>query len=246
MAVSGIYEIVNLVNGKRYVGSAVNLARRKADHIRRLRKQDHHSRALQSAWIKYGEEAFQFRTIVVCDRESLILEEQKAIDCKSEYNMTRAAGSCLGRVLQPETKAKIALAHKGRKLGPRTEEHRQKLSGALKGKPKSASVIEALQSARREYQFTEADKASRAEGMKRAYAEGRRPREKSEDHKRKISQGLLGYKPTDEARANQSAAQTGKKRGPYKLDPAKAEARREAGRRLAQQTNARRYGQPLQ
>lgn len=190
MAVSGIYEIVNLVNGKRYVGSAVNLARRKADHIRRLRKQDHHSRALQSAWIKYGEEAFQFRTIVVCDRESLILEEQKAIDCKSEYNMTRAAGSCLGRVLSDETKTKIADRRRGTKCPPRSEAHRQKLSEAQKGKMKSEAHMAALQNARRGYVLTDQDKLARAEGMRRAYANGLRNPSKDQNVRDKIAATL--------------------------------------------------------
>lgn len=51
-ASSGIYEIVNTINGKRYVGSAVSLKRRWVDHRRDLRAGKHHSRHLQNAWAK--------------------------------------------------------------------------------------------------------------------------------------------------------------------------------------------------
>lgn len=231
--ISRIYEIVNTINGRRYVGSAVNVRIRKNQHFTRLRKGTHHSKYLQRAWDKYGEASFLFRIIVECERKNLLLEEQKEIDRKSEYNMTRAAGSCVGRVVSDETRAKMSAAHRGKKRQPRSEEHRRNLSAALKGKPKPDHVMIALQAARSAYKFTDEDRKSRAEATRRAYAEGRRERTKSEEHRRKIAETLRGRKASDEARANQSAAQTGKKRGPYNLDPVKAEARKEAGRRLA-------------
>ena len=240
--ISGIYEIVNTITGKRYVGSAVNIRVRRNQHFRRLRKGDHHSTHLQSAWNKYGEAAFQFRLLLECSKDDLLIEEQKQIDRKSEYNMTKGAGSCLGRPVSLETRKKIAEAHMGRKLGPRGEEHRRLLSEANKGKSKSDAHMNALQQARRAYEFTEEDRQARSEGMKRAYAEGKREREKSPDHRAKIAETLKGRTPTDEARRNQSVAQTGKKRGKYKLNPEKSAARREAGKRLAAITNARRWG----
>lgn len=188
--ISGIYEIVNTLSGKRYVGSAVNLRIRRSQHFTRLRHGKHHSRYLQNAWDKYGEDAFVFRVISRCAPDQLLSEEQREIDRKSEYNMTKAAGSCLGRVLSEETKAKIAAAHTGKKHAPRSEEHRRNISAALKGKPKSASTMTALQAARRAYEFTDEDKAARSEGMRRAYAEGRRVREKSSDHCAKIADTL--------------------------------------------------------
>ena len=98
---SGIYAIVNKLNGKRYVGSAKVLSKRKREHFARLKKGNHHSTALQHAWDKYGEGAFVFDVLLTCSPESLLAEEQAEIDKKSEYNMTIAAGSCLGRVLSP-------------------------------------------------------------------------------------------------------------------------------------------------
>lgn len=47
---TGIYQIRNTANGKRYVGSAVKFAQRWRQHAHLLRKRKHHSRILQNAW----------------------------------------------------------------------------------------------------------------------------------------------------------------------------------------------------
>ena len=48
------------MNGKKYVGSAVNFKRRRRKHRKSLRKGTHHSPHLQNAWNKYGEDNFKF------------------------------------------------------------------------------------------------------------------------------------------------------------------------------------------
>ena len=59
----GIYKIINVINDKFYVGSAVDLKRRKTRHFSELRKNKHNNRHLQAAWNKYGEQAFVFVVI---------------------------------------------------------------------------------------------------------------------------------------------------------------------------------------
>jgi group I intron endonuclease len=56
----GIYKIINVINNKFYVGSAENFTRRKRIHWWMLRKGNHANKHLQSAWLKYGEQAFTF------------------------------------------------------------------------------------------------------------------------------------------------------------------------------------------
>ena len=56
----GIYKIINVVNNKFYVGSAVDFKRRKTRHFSELRTGKHNNRHLQAAWDKYGEQAFVF------------------------------------------------------------------------------------------------------------------------------------------------------------------------------------------
>lgn len=94
---SGVYEIVNTLDGKRYVGSAQDIPARWIVHQHFLRKGKHHSAKLQNAWNKYGEAVFELLVLEVCDRSRLYEVEQAHIDALSpEYNMTLIAESPRG------------------------------------------------------------------------------------------------------------------------------------------------------
>lgn len=58
-AVSGIYCIWNLKDGKIYVGSAVDLKERLHQHYKELTTNQHFNQHLQRAWNKYGEKNFK-------------------------------------------------------------------------------------------------------------------------------------------------------------------------------------------
>ena len=149
---TGIYEIRNTTNDKRYVGSAVNFAARWTKHLSQLRRGVHHSRRLQNAWNLHGEPAFEFRRLVVCGRAMLLTYEQAAMDAFSpEYNIRIKAESCLGVKRTPEFCAALSLRKKGqthseatkrmisekiKAIGgrPHTEESRRKMSESQKGK----------------------------------------------------------------------------------------------------------------
>jgi len=128
---TGIYEIVNLLNGKRYIGSAVWFNKRFSIHRSSLRRNAHHSQALQRAWNKHGKEAFVFRFMLICSKHLLLFYEQRAIDLlKPEYNVNPTAGSNLGNFHSPEAKAKIGAKALGRKHPPESVEARaSKLRG---------------------------------------------------------------------------------------------------------------------
>lgn len=150
---SGIYRIINSINGKIYIGSAVNIDKRWRDHISLLKKGRHHSRYLQNAWNKYGAYAFEFSIIEECDIPSLIAREQYFIDTLSpDYNVCKVAGSSLGvkrsdetrakigfvsRNISAETRAKIGAANKARKISSET---RAKISARQVGKTYSAET----------------------------------------------------------------------------------------------------------
>lgn len=102
-AQSGVYEIVNTVNGKRYIGSAVSFKKRWGVHRHALRHSAHHSSKLQRAWNKYGEDAFKFLPILTCQPSMLLFYEQQLLDkVKPEYNILPVAGSSLGSKRTPE------------------------------------------------------------------------------------------------------------------------------------------------
>lgn len=75
-----IYQIRNIENDKRYIGSTIEPNKRFAWHQRYLRIEKHHSIRLQRAWQKYGEKNFVFEIIRTCDAEMILQEEQKEIN----------------------------------------------------------------------------------------------------------------------------------------------------------------------
>ncbi len=112
-----IYQIVNNVNGKRYIGSANDFHRRKNRHLQKLRKNEHANYHLQKSWNKYGESNFVFVILeyVECS-EDLIIREQWWLDTVNpEYNICRVAGSSLGVKRSEATKEKIRQANIGLK-----------------------------------------------------------------------------------------------------------------------------------
>lgn len=115
--ISGIYAITNTVNGHQYIGSSCRIMKRWGHHRGLLRQNRHHSPYLQSAWWRYGEEAFEFTIIEECERSLLFEREQFYIDTLSpDYNVGQCAENGMrGRHISPEAKAKISAYHKSRK-----------------------------------------------------------------------------------------------------------------------------------
>lgn len=141
--VGGVYEISNLVNGKRYIGSAVSFKKRWGVHRSYLRKGTHHSKKLQSAWAKYGETAFRFNPLLVCGKSDLVFFEQRCLDSMApEYNLCKVAGSQLGVKHTPEW---IENAHgwrRGIKTGPQSPEWIESRIRHCRGRPQSKEHVE--------------------------------------------------------------------------------------------------------
>lgn len=77
---SGIYAIVNNVNGKMYIGQSINLDSRKSNHFKALESNKHYNIYLQKSFDKYGKSAFEFMVIEHCDKEMLNEIESKYIN----------------------------------------------------------------------------------------------------------------------------------------------------------------------
>lgn len=58
-----IYKIVCTANNKVYVGRSSSYKRRKTEHFRYLSQNKHANPIMQSAYNKYGKEAFEFYMI---------------------------------------------------------------------------------------------------------------------------------------------------------------------------------------
>lgn len=137
----GIYQIKNGIDGKLYIGSAVNVDRRFGEHRKQLRGGRHINQKLQRAWDKYGEDVFEFSVVQFCQKDQLIQFEQFYIDkyacVKKGYNIHPNARNSTGRKVKSSTKAKISEALRGRTLSP---EHRQAISRGGKGVKRGLST----------------------------------------------------------------------------------------------------------
>lgn len=84
----GIYKIENTVDGKFYIGSAINLRTRRNRHFSELRKQTHYNTHLKRAFKKYGESSFRFIPILICEKDELFGYENQIIERLSpQYNI---------------------------------------------------------------------------------------------------------------------------------------------------------------
>lgn len=90
----GIYAIRCRPSANSYVGSSVQVEIRWQIHKCELRKGTHHCTALQHAWNKHGEEAFELVVLEHCARSDLLRREQHFIDLLDPaYNSARVVNS---------------------------------------------------------------------------------------------------------------------------------------------------------
>lgn len=125
---SGVYEIYNKINKKKYIGSSKNLYNRLHGHISCLKANKHHNKHLQNAWNKYGEKEFEYNILKFCLEINRFVREQHYINIiKPEYNKVQDVFFFLkGHV------------HKPHKL---SEEQKKKISETLKRKYASGEII---------------------------------------------------------------------------------------------------------
>ena len=104
---AGIYKIRNNITSDFYIGSAANLRYRWYNHRNALGANRHSNQHLQSAWNKYGADAFEFIVIELCEKSKLLEREQFYIDSESPaYNINRIASSPLG-INKPERVSRV-------------------------------------------------------------------------------------------------------------------------------------------
>lgn len=169
---SGIYKIVNKINGKAYYGSTRrSFNRRWIEHKNQLKNNEHDNEYLQHAWNKYGGNNFELIILFLCDPYACIFYEQIILDLVFDnknncYNICPIAGSCLGSKRSEEVKKKTS----GRK---HSEESKNKMSIEKTGKKRMP--------------FSEAAK----QNMSKSHT-GIKRKPFTEEHKKKIRKVVLG------------------------------------------------------
>lgn len=114
---SGIYRILNKINGNCYIGSSLNVEKRYKHHLSTLRHNSSRCSILQKAFNKYGEDNFEFQVILCCKPEYRLYYEQQLIrELNSQYNVfTNVSDSPLRQfTFTEQSKLKMSIAHKGK------------------------------------------------------------------------------------------------------------------------------------
>lgn len=146
-----IYLRTNTVNGKQYVGQAVDYKKRQ--YVWNSSTYHYAGKTINRARKKYGIEAFDFEILMECDDEEMNQWETyyiKKLNTKipNGYNMTDGGDGRSGYkvIYSEESKKKMSESHKGKKL---TEEQRKKMSESLKGRKFSEETRKKISEAKK-------------------------------------------------------------------------------------------------
>lgn len=142
---SGIYTITNTVNGKLYVGWAVDFDRRFRAHETKLNAQQHKNKYLQAAWNKYGKENFKFEILEVWEEDYLDTMEHYWCNLLQVHNReigyNQRPTNPYGKPRHSEETRKLLGGNKGKKW---SEEVRIKNSGRKHTEEAKAKITKAL------------------------------------------------------------------------------------------------------
>ncbi len=202
----GIYIIENTVNGKKYVGQAVNIDIRWKRHQCELKGGYHYNSHLQASWNKYGEESFIFQVLEYCSVDELNVREDFFItfydSFKSGYNQTKGGEGMRGFAHTEETRRKISEKAMGntRFLGRiHTDETLQRMSEVQKNRPPiSEETRQRMSEAKSGRKHTDVARQRMSEGQK--------GRKHSDATRQKIGEAHKGKTVSDESRCRISEA----------------------------------------
>lgn len=163
-SVSGIYCAIHRDTGACYVGSSINVGRRRRQHLKASRAGKHSCFA--KAVRRYGEDAFDFEILERCERPELLRREEfyiallGAASADGFNTRTRAcapydykhlpaskdriSAAMKGRILSAATRTRMSASMSGKKKGPMSEAHRQAIAAGLKSYKRTASHCAAI------------------------------------------------------------------------------------------------------
>lgn len=141
--ISTIYKIIVRRENKpelSYIGQAIDFDRRTKDHKKSLKNGHHENSALRNLFAKYGEEAFEFKPLILCLSDQATFYEQLILDAeilrsgRHVLNIRRiCVASHAGRKFSASARANMSAAKRGRPGWKWTEEQKASLSLKKKG-----------------------------------------------------------------------------------------------------------------
>jgi hypothetical protein len=206
---SAIYRILNVANDHFYIGSSINIRRRRWEHWDSLKKGLHHCTALQHAWNEFGEDAFEFEILeeVEDDTQLLNIEETYLMKHAGSYECYNTAMSVhQSPASLPWVRAKIS---EGLRRKYADEDYNPRIGRQHSDETKAtiSAKVQAAVAAGRGGKFipSEETRARMSQALKgNQNAKGH---VRTEEHRRKLSeastgnQNWLGRTHTDEAKA---------------------------------------------
>lgn len=188
--VSGIYQIRNKINGKIYVGQAVNIRKRIYRHRGLFSRCVHLCNAIK----KYGWDNFDISILELVDdplklteREQYWLDTLKSYNNEKGYNICPVAKSVKGIKHSEETKIKMSMAHIGKKC---TDETRAKMKASRIGRKYSNEFRAKISTIMK----------NRSREIIAKIAMANTGKKRSEESRAKMSIAHLGKKQTEEAK----------------------------------------------
>jgi len=200
---AGVYKIKNLKNNKVYIGSSIDLQRRKRSHICCLKNNTHTNSYLQDDFNKYGIDNFKFVVIEFVEKtkdntlfvKNMLEIEQCWIDKFNSsnrelgYNKSPIAGSTVGVKWTEESR--LAFSEKRKKNPTRgmlgmnhSQQTKNRMSEYRKGKPISEETKQNISNANKGRK-----PSIKAIEEARKYHLGRK---RTDEEKRKISKAMSG------------------------------------------------------
>lgn len=204
---AGIYKLICRVNGKIYVGKTVNLRKRLYDHKNSENLENVNNFVIHKAIKKYGWDSFDVEILEIIEDFDKHRDKQKILNIESHYinllestNPERGYNICkfstdrTGLFHSEETKQKISAANKGRKL---SKESIEKMRMTKTGVPHKGHSPEALEKMRQSKLGKKRPEFSKE--WRENIGKGHRGLKMSEEAKQKISEAHKGKPKSEEA-----------------------------------------------
>jgi group I intron endonuclease len=107
-----IYEIRNIINGKRYIGCSKDVTVRFTKHQSRLKNNKHVNSYLQNAYNKYGKSNFEYNILFKLNSESDMYKKEKELILENDNLYNLAEGGLGGDTYSNRTEEQMEITRK--------------------------------------------------------------------------------------------------------------------------------------